>query len=175
MTESLQLIDRTRVRYRGRTLAFFSGCDYFRLSTHPAVRRGFQAGLKRFGLTVAASRATTGEHPLYRRLEQKLARFFDTEDALLLPAGYLAASAAAQALAGNVSHALLDQRAHPALQDAALMLDCPVMTFRHRDPADLARIVARCGQSARLVALTDGMFPYDGAIAPLKAYVKCLP
>jgi 8-amino-7-oxononanoate synthase len=173
--ESLPAVDRTRVLFRRRKLVGFSGCDYFRLASHPAVLQAVRDGLEQFGLNVAASRLTTGNHALYGELELQLAGFFGAEDALLVPCGYVAALAAAQALAGTFSHALVDERAHPALWEAAAALDCPARKFKHRDPDDLARALARCGRSARPVILTDGMFSQDGSTAPLLAYLRILP
>ena len=173
--EPLQQIGRSRVRWRGRELVYFSGCDYFRLAEHPAVLKATTDGLKKFGLNVAASRLTTGHHQLYETLEQELAAFFGAPDALLISSGYLTGTIVAQALAGTFSHALLDSRVHPALLDAAAQLDCPILKFGHRDTADFARTVGRCGKGARPIVLTDGMFSHDGSAAPLKAYLKCLP
>jgi 7-keto-8-aminopelargonate synthetase-like enzyme len=81
---------------------------------------------------------------------------------------------AAQALAGRFSHALIDERAHGSLADAAQLLDCPVLKFKHRDAADLARLGQRLG-NIRPIVLTDGMFAHDGGVAPLKKYVAVLP
>ncbi len=173
--EPLQQLDRNSVRWRGRKLVYFSGCDYFRLARHPAVLQAAAAGVKKFGLNVAASRLTTGHHKIYEMLERQLADFFDAEDAVLLPTGYLTGTVVAQALAGSFSHALVDERAHPALLDAANQLDCPILKFKHRDADDFARAVARCGRGARPMALTDGMFSHDGSVAPLRAYLKILP
>jgi 8-amino-7-oxononanoate synthase len=173
--EPLQRVDRTHVRYRDRKLVYFSGCDYFRLASHPDVLKAARDSVRKFGLNVAASRLTTGNHELYLELERQLAEFFGAEDALLLPNGYLAAPAVAQALAGGYSHALVDEQAHAALLDAAPLLDCPILKFKHRDAIHLAQSVARCGRGARPIVLTDGMFPRDGSVAPLKAYLKLLP
>jgi 7-keto-8-aminopelargonate synthetase-like enzyme len=71
--EPLQQIDRTYVLHRGRKLSSFFGCDYFRLASHPAVLKATLTGLKEFGLNVAASRLTTGNHKLYQALESELA------------------------------------------------------------------------------------------------------
>ena len=173
--EPLQQTGHSRVRWRGRELDYFSGCDYFRLASHPAVLKAVADGLKKFGLNVAASRLTTGHHKIYEILEGELADFFGAQDALLVSTGYLTGTVVAQALAGNFSHALLDARAHPALLDAASQLGCPIMTFKHRDADDFARVMARCGKGARPIVLTDGMFSRDGSAAPLKSYLKFLP
>ena len=171
----LQQIDRTCVRLGRRKLSYFSGCDYFRMASHPEVMAALEVGARRYGLNVAASRLTTGNHRLYQVLERRLAEFFAAPSALLVPTGYLADLIAAQALAGDFSCALVDEASHSSLRDAARFLECPVRQFRHRDAADLARVVRRCGAGAKLVLLTDGMFSRDGSAAPLADYLEVLP
>jgi len=173
--EPLQQLDLTYVRFRGRKLSYFSGCDYFRLASHPQVVAALQDGVKKYGLNVAASRLTTGNHILYHRLEQSLAEFFHAPSALLVPTGYMSNLVVAQALAGNFSHALIDAESHPSLSDAARFLDCPVLRFDHQNPEDLARSVRRCGVGARLILLTEGLFSRDGSVAPLAEYLRRLP
>lgn len=174
-SEPLQQVNRTYVKYRGRTLSYFSGCDYFRLASHPAVLRAVGRGLQRFGLNVAASRITTGNHALYPALERAVERFFGAEAALLTNSGYVTNLAVAQGLAGQFSHVLIDERAHVALKDATPFFDCPVLNFKHRSPEHLADALQRCGRNSRPVLLTDGLFSHDGSTAPLAAYLKLLP
>ena len=173
--EPLQQIDRTYVRFHQRKLSYYSGCDYFRLASHPRVLAALQTGVRKYGLNVAASRLTTGNHALYHELEAQLAAFFDAESALLVANGYVTNLVAAQALAGHFSHALIDAGAHPSLADAARFLDCPVLQFKSRDPEAVALAVQRCGPGAKLLLLTDGMFSSDGSAAPLAEYLKVLP
>ena len=177
MTEPppLQQVDRTYVRFKSRKLSYFSGCDYFRMASHPKVLRAIESGLKKFGLNVAASRMTTGNNPIYPELESALAKFFGARDALLVSNGYVTNSIAAQALAGEFSHVLLDAEAHPSLVDAAQFFNAPIVKFKSRDPEDLKRVVKRLGKSGRFILLTDGMFSRDGSVAPLKSYLKILP
>jgi 7-keto-8-aminopelargonate synthetase-like enzyme len=173
--EPLQQVDRTCVRYRQRKLSYFSGCDYFRLASHPRVMAALQTGVKQYGLNVAASRLTTGNHRLYRELEAELAGFFAAEAALLVSSGYVTNLVVAQALAGHFSHALVDDRAHPSLSDAARFLDCPVLQFKSQDTEALAHAMHRCGPGSKLLVLTDGMFSHDGSAAPLAEYLAILP
>jgi 8-amino-7-oxononanoate synthase len=132
-------------------------------------------GLSRYGLNVAASRITTGNHELYERLETQLAKFFQAEAALLTSTGYVTNLIVAQALAGQFSHALMDERAHVALKDAAQFLNCPVLSFKHRDVASFEAALVRCGTGTRPLVLTDGMFSHDGSVSPLSEYLKLLP
>ena len=171
----LQQVDRTYVLFRGRKLSYFAGCDYFRMASHPAVLRAVQDGVKRYGLNVAASRLTTGNHALYQKLERQLARFFKADAALLISTGYMSSLAVTQALAGQFTHALIDEKAHVCLRDATRFLDCPIVDFKHRDPADVARLVKRCGPRARILLLTDGLYSGPDAAAPLPDYLRVLP
>lgn len=175
LAEPLQQVDRTCVLRRGRRLIYFGGCDYFRMASHPEVLRAAQHGLENFGLNVSASRRTTGNHPLYEELERDLAKFFDTESAVLVSSGYVTNLVVAQALAGEFTHALLDERAHACLLDAVPLLGCPAHTFAHRDAQAAAAAARRCGPRAKLLVLTDGLYGHDGCVAPLADYLKLLP
>jgi 8-amino-7-oxononanoate synthase len=171
---ALRAASPTKVSWHGRRLTFFGGCDYFRLSHHPRVRRALATGLRADGLSVAASRLTTGNHPLYARVERALAKFFGAESALVVANGYATNLVVAQALRGRFSHVLLDARAHPGLVDAATWLGAPVTTFAHADVAALLRTVRRL-RARRPIVLTDGMFSFNGTVAPLRAYRAALP
>src|SRR5690606_9263144 len=118
LPEPLQQIDRTYVRAGKRRLSYFAGCDYFRLASHPKVLRALNEGVKKNGLNVAASRMTTGNHELYGKLEKALAQFFGSESALIVSNGYVTNLIVAQALAGEFSHVVMDEKAHPSLLDA---------------------------------------------------------
>jgi 7-keto-8-aminopelargonate synthetase-like enzyme len=174
LPSALQSSGRTSVLQDRRKLCYFGGCDYFRMASHPQVLRALRDGLRQFGLNVSASRMTTGNHPVYERLERSLAAFFGSETATLAPNGWLPNAMVAQALAGQFSHVLLDERAHASLADAARLLDCPAVKFRHRDASDLAGIIRRLGAIKPLL-MTDGMFSHDGSVAPLKEYLAVLP
>ena len=173
--EPLQLVGENEVRWRDRTLVHFSGCDYFRLARDPRIVAAVRTGASKYGVSVAASRLTTGNHPIYGELETALARFFGAEAALTFSDGYLAPLALAQSLAGKFTHALVDEFSHGAVIDAARMEDCVVAHFKHRDITDLKNLITRCGKRARPIVFTDGMFSHDGSVAPLREYLKILP
>ena len=173
--EPLQQVDRVFVRWRGRRLVYFAGCDYYRLASHPRVLAAVRRGLKAFGLNVASSRKTTGNHALYEQLERELARFFQVERAVLVDSGYMTNLAVAQALHGDFTHALMDARAHASAVDAAVLMGVKVVPFAHRDVADFKRRLRGLGAGARPVVITDGMFLHDGSVAPLAEYLAALP
>jgi 7-keto-8-aminopelargonate synthetase-like enzyme len=175
MSDELRQVDRTYVIWGRRRLSYFAGCDYFRLSSHPEVLQAVKEGLDRYGLNVAASRMTTGNHPLFTQLEKALAKFFGAPAALLAGNGYATNIVVVQALRDDFSHILMDERAHLSQRDATRFFAGPVQEFKHRDAPDLARQLGGLRGKTRPIVLTDGLFSRDGEIAPLAEYLKVLP
>jgi len=174
LPEPLQQIERTRVLWRGRQLIYFGGCDYFRLSSHPEVVSALKKGVDQFGLNVAASRFTTGNHELYEQLEKELAAFFKVETATLVPNGYAANLVLAQALTGDFSHALIDSHAHQSLRDALEFLKCPALTYAHGNVDALSAVLRKLRSRSKIILLSDGLFSHDGSLAPVPQIVSLL-
>ena len=139
---SIQPVDATHVRYRGRRLVYYGGCDYYRLARHPKLLKAHSTAAARDGLGTGASRMTTGNHPAHDALEGELKRFFGCQTATVIGDGYLANIALGQALGAcpkPFDAVFIDEHAHVSLRDAAEFIDCPVVTYRHCDAGDLAQ------------------------------------
>jgi 8-amino-7-oxononanoate synthase len=174
LSKPLQQIDRTFALWENRKLSYFGGCDYYRLSSHPAILAAAQTAIEKQGLNVSASRSTTGNHLLYERLEQELGQFFQVESAALLSNGYLANLALGQALAGEFSKVFIDEQAHSSLKDAASFLKCPAINYKHRDGHELRHLLRKEPSDAKCLIMTDGVFSCSGALAPLGHYLEIL-
>ena len=171
----LTQVDHLHVLEKGRRLLYFGGCDYFRLAWNAQVRRAVRQATIGQPVTVAASRTTTGNHPLYGRLEKVLARFFGEQTATLASSGYATTWALSQALAGEFTHVLIDEKAHQSLVDAVGSWKGTVRRFRHADPDHAGALARRWPSGAKPILVTDGMFAHDGSMAPLQAYRSVLP
>ena len=78
--------DRTWVA--GRELVSFASYNYLGMSGDPVVSAAAKQAIDRYGTSVSASRLVSGEKPLHRQLEQGLASFIGTEDAVCLVGGH---------------------------------------------------------------------------------------
>lgn len=163
----------TTVEWRGRELLYFGGSDYFRLSWNRGIRGVIRRAVDTLGPNVAASRATTGNHPLYAGLERDLARMFRFPSAVLTSSGYLAPLVACQGLAGSVGHVHLSRTAHGCLRDAADLLGVPTTDFDSVD--DLRKQLGRSRKSAPPLVMTTGLSPLDGSLAPVSELLSVLP
>ena len=158
----------------GRSCVSFAGCNYLGLAQDPRVLEAAHEALGRLGLSTSASRQTSGNTSEHDALERDLSAFLAFEGALLTPDGYTANLAAAQALARDHRIALLDERAHQSLRDAARVAGMPIATYAHLDPLDAARQLRELGPQG-VVIMTDGVFATDGSIAPLTQLLDAMP
>jgi 7-keto-8-aminopelargonate synthetase-like enzyme len=117
----------------------------------------------------------TGTTPLLKKLEQKLASYFNTQDAVYLPTGYLSSMAGLIALdsMGLYQQIFLDEGSHYSLEEGARATGKPVVHFRNRDTGDLeAKIKQHLGPGERPLVASDGLFPVMGTLAPIHDYLE---
>ena len=174
LPKAIQPDGATHVRYRGRRLIYFGGCDYYRLAHHPKLLKAHAQAAARDGLGTGASRMTTGNHPAHDKLETSLVKFFGSETATVVGDGYLANIGLGQAANGLFDAAFIDEKAHMSLRDAAQFIGCPVVRYRHGNADDLARRVSRRRAAKRVLLMTDGVFGATGRVAPVGNLAKRL-
>lgn len=190
----------TSVVIGGRTLLSFGGCNYLGLAHHPSVIEALRSGLEPFGVSSGASRETTGNSTAHVALETDAARFLGCEAALLTPDGYLANLVIAQGLAPDHDLALVDDHSHASIRDALAASGMQVVPYEHTNAESASRLLADCQRDARregkrasfagqgtfrplrthseglgLTIFTDGVFPSQKSIAPLRELAALLP
>jgi 7-keto-8-aminopelargonate synthetase-like enzyme len=119
----------------------------------------------------------TGTTPLLEEIEVKLAAFFNTEDAVYLPSGYLCSLAGLKAMdeMGKYQVIFLDESSHYSLVEGTAASGKQVYTFRNRDPEDLAdKLKKHLGRDEKPLVASDGLFPVMGNLAPVKDYLQLL-
>jgi 8-amino-7-oxononanoate synthase len=156
------------VERNDRRLLSFSCNDYLNLTQHPAVKKAAIAAIEEYGAGSGASRLVTGNHPLYAKLEARLAEFKRTEAACVFGSGYLANTGIIPVLIGGDGLVLVDEFSHACIYAGAQLSRGQVKTFRHND-VDHARALldAHRAEHDRALIVTDGVFSMDGDIAPL--------
>ena len=89
-----------RVIIDGRSLLLMCSNDYLGLSFHPALRAAAKAATDRYGCGAGASRLVSGTSALHAELEERIARFKNTEAAIVYNSGYAANTGIISAIAG---------------------------------------------------------------------------
>ncbi len=164
----------TKVVLNGKSYLYFGGTSYFQLHSHPEVIKAANEATLQYGIGSATSRTMTGTTPLLEKIEMKLASYFNTEDAVYLPSGYLSSHAGLMALKelGLYQLIFLDESSHYSLAEGAAATGKPVISFRNRDPQDLEALMKKhLGAGQRPLVASDGLFPVMGTLAPIRDYL----
>ncbi len=157
----------------GTRLLSFTCNDYLGLSHHPEVIAASVAATQRFGAGAGASRLVTGNHPLYRSLEQALIELKGTDDAVVFGSGYLASLGALSTLAAAPDLILLDELCHSCLFAGAALSAAKVLSYRHNDMQHLTSLLGQQrGGHRHCLIVTEGVFSMDGDRAPLPALAE---
>ena len=158
---------RTLPRHTGSD--FYSN-DYLGLANDKElIRRISESEMKALPVGSTGSRLLSGNHPQMEALEERLARTFGTEAALLFNSGYALNIGLPGCLCRDGDVLLLDELAHASMKAGAKLARAKVFYFRHNDPEHLEARLGRLGRDPdRLVfILTESVFSMDGDMAPL--------
>jgi 8-amino-7-oxononanoate synthase len=152
----------------GHAVADFSSNDYLGLASDPRLAAAAIAALGEDATGAAAARLISGNHPAHETLERDIARFKQTDAALLFGSGYLANTSVIPALAGPRDAIYTDALNHASLIDGCRLSHAEVRVLPHGDAeAFAAALGADRGRFRRRLIVVDGVFSMDGDLAPL--------
>lgn len=155
----------------GHSIVNFSSNDYQGLTQHPRVLEAAHTAIDRFGCGLSSSRvqATTVEHV---RLEQRMARFFGFESALVTTTGYQAMLSTLMSLADKDTTLVLDRLSHACILDGSFLAagvprnGAEVRFFNHNSARSLERVLKERERPNALV-VCEGIYSLDGDLGTL--------
>jgi glycine C-acetyltransferase len=146
--------------------------NYLGLADHPEIIAAAKAALDDYGYGMASVRFICGTQDLHKRLEQALARFLGTDDAILYTSCFDANGGLFETLLEEGDAVLSDALNHASIIDGIRLCKASRYRYAHADMDDLeAKLKEAAGARLRLIA-TDGVFSMDGDIAPLDRIVE---
>ena len=160
-----------RMRVDGREAIVLAGSDYLGLASHPRLKEAARQAIDRYGCSASAARLISGNHDLYPQLEGRLARFKQTEAALVFSTGYLANIGVISALMDSQDVVFSDELNHASIVDGCRLSRAEVRVFPHNDVAVLERLLKGETFARRKLIVVDGLYSMDGDLAPLDEIV----
>ncbi|MEM8546045.1 MAG: 8-amino-7-oxononanoate synthase, partial [Cyanobacteria bacterium P01_H01_bin.119] len=152
----------------GNRLINFASNDYLGLAGDNRLAQAAFAAIEHYGTGSTGSRLLSGHRPLHKELEQAIAAWKQTDDAIVFTSGYLANIGTIAALMGPKDLILSDQYNHASLKKGAILSGATVVDYAHCDLQDLkAKLASRGDRIRRTLILTDSVFSMDGDICPL--------
>lgn len=157
----------TEIVVNGRRLIMAGSNNYLGLTDHPRVKEAAIQAIERYGTGCAGSRFLNGNLDIIEELEDKLARFFRKEAALVFATGYQTNLGTISALLGRRDVAILDKYDHASIIDGCRLAMTQVRRFKHNDVDDLRRVLGEVPRDAGKLIIVDGVFSMEGDVAPL--------
>lgn len=168
----LETEQKATVVMDGREVITLSSNNYLGLTVHPRLRQAAIEAIERYGVGSGAVRTIAGTMSLHVELEEKLARFKHTEASLTLQSGYATNLGVISALMQEGDLIISDELNHASIIDGIRLCKAPRKIFRHKDMADLRRVLEESRSANKIMVVTDGVFSMDGDIAPLTEIVE---
>jgi glycine C-acetyltransferase len=153
----------------GRRVLNFCANNYLGLADHPTVIQAAKDAMDSHGFGMASVRFICGTQDLHKQLEQKLASFFGTDDAILYAACFDANGGLFEPLLGEEDAIISDALNHASIIDGVRLCKARRYRYANCDMADLeAQLQQARADGVRDILITsDGVFSMDGFIAPL--------
>ena len=159
--------------WNGQRVVNFASNDYLGLAGDTRLAEAAIAAIIAYGTGSTGSRLLSGHRDLHRQLEQVIAEWKGTEDAIVFSSGYLANIGTISALVSSRDLILSDQYNHSSLISGAKLSGAAIHSYQHADMAELRhRLNEMRSRYRRCLIVTDSVFSMDGDIAPLPAMLE---
>jgi 8-amino-7-oxononanoate synthase len=162
----------TEARVDDRWKIMVGSNNYLGLTHHPRVLAAAGEAMHRYGSGSTGSRFLNGTLDLHDELEDRFAKLFKKEAAIVFTTGYQASLGAIATLAGRGDHLFLDRLDHASLVDAARLGFAEVHRYPHGDFAALDRQLSATPEHAAKLVVTDGVFSMEGTVVDLPGLAR---
>lgn len=167
-----EAVDGVHVTINGRKMLQFASYAYLNLLHHPKIQAAAQAALEEFGSGTHGVRILAGTTRLHVELEQAIARFKRTEDALALSSGYVTNLGTIATLLGRNDVVISDKLNHASIVDGCLLSRAKFVRFDHNDMEALERALAEAPKGSGKLVVVDAVFSMDGDIINLPEVIR---
>ncbi len=163
--------DVTIATREGGEVLNFCANNYLGLANHPDIVAAAITALQTHGYGMASVRFICGTQDIHQQLEQAIAAFMGTEEAILYTSCFDANTGLFETLLGGEDAVISDALNHASIIDGIRLCKAMRLRYAHGDMADLeAKLEESKSCRTRLIA-TDGVFSMDGDIAKLDEIV----
>jgi glycine C-acetyltransferase len=154
--------------FDGKHVVNLASNNYLGLTTHPKLREAALEATRKYGVGSGAVRTIAGTMKIHLQLEEKIARFKNSEACVVFQSGLAANAGTVSAVLGKDDFIISDQLNHASIIDGARLSRAKILVFEHKNIADAeAKLASIADQPGKKLLITDGVFSMDGDIGPL--------
>jgi 8-amino-7-oxononanoate synthase len=158
------------VRMEGRERLMLGSNNYLGLTGDRRVKDAARQALERYGTALTGSRLMNGTIPLHRELEEEIAAWLQTEDALVFTTGYQANLGCLSALLSASDTVIADSSDHASILDGCKLSGARLRPFRHKRADKLEQMLERAaGDGGGVLVVVDGVYSMEGDLCDVAA------
>lgn len=159
-------ISENIVVVNGCELINFSSYNYLGLCGDQRVSQAAVDAIERYGTSAGASRIVSGEKPVHRALETKIAEMLGVEAAITMVSGHATNVTTIATLFGPDDLIIYDWLSHNSILEGAKASGAKIMVVPHNDCKALDSILARTRRDyKRVLIVIEGIYSMDGDLA----------
>ncbi len=153
----------------GEKVLNFCANNYLGLSSNKEVIQAAKDAMDTHGFGMSSVRFICGTQDIHKKLEQKIAEFYETEDTILYAAAFDANGGVFEPLLGEEDAIISDSLNHASIIDGVRLCKAARYRYENNNMEDLEKqLIAANEKGARFkIIVTDGVFSMDGLVAPL--------
>ena len=153
----------------GEKVLNFCANNYLGLSSNKEVIQAAKDAMDTHGFGMSSVRFICGTQDIHKKLEQKIANFYETEDTILYAAAFDANGGVFEPLLGEEDAIISDSLNHASIIDGVRLCKAARYRYENSNMEDLEKqLIAANEKGTRFkIIVTDGVFSMDGLVAPL--------
>ncbi|KAM9250965.1 serine palmitoyltransferase 1 isoform 2-T2 [Cariama cristata] len=170
------------ITVNGKECINFASFNFLGLLDNEKVKSAAQASLKKYGVGTCGPRGFYGTFDVHLELEERLAKFMRTEEAIIYSYGFATIASAIPAYSKRGDIVFVDEAACFAIQKGLQASRSNIKLFKHNDMADLERLLKeqetedqknpRKARVTRRFIVVEGLYMNTGDICPLPELIK---
>ncbi|NXO03508.1 SPTC1 palmitoyltransferase, partial [Rhinopomastus cyanomelas] len=170
------------ITVNGNECINFASFNFLGLLDNEKVKSAAQASLKKYGVGTCGPRGFYGTFDVHLELEERLAKFMRTEEAIIYSYGFATIASAIPAYSKRGDIVFVDEAACFAIQKGLQASRSNIKLFKHNDMTDLERLLKdqetedqknpRKARVTRRFIVVEGLYMNTGDVCPLPELIK---
>lgn len=151
----------------GDNVVIMCANNYLGLSSNPEIIQAAKDTLDTHGFGMSSVRFICGTQDIHKTLEEKISKFYGTEDTILYAACFDANGGVFEPLFTKEDAIISDALNHASIIDGVRLCKAQRYRYAHSDMKDLEQQLIQAQAQRYRIIVTDGVFSMDGDIAKM--------
>ena len=151
----------------GSQVVNFCANNYLGLADNPQLIAAAKSMMDERGYGMSSVRFICGTQDVHKHLEQAIAKYFGTEDAILYASCFDANGGLFEPLLTEQDAIISDSLNHASIIDGVRLCKAVRYRYQNADMADLEQQLIKAQDQRFRIIATDGVFSMDGNVCPL--------